>query len=117
MRLSPGFSPRWNGFGGLPEGRGFSPAEIAAPALCSSKAPRSLRPQAARGPGHGNSQEGLRTAGLNRLRKNPSQCHPEEAKPVLSETKEGPLYLLENSNTGVLRFAQDDSIGAFFRSL
>ena len=26
-------------FGGLPEGRGFSPAEIAAPALCSSRAP------------------------------------------------------------------------------
>ena len=35
--------------------------------------------------------------------------------PVLSETKEGPLYLLENSNTGVLRFAQDDSIGAATR--
>jgi hypothetical protein len=57
------------------------------------------------------------SAGLKRLRKNPSHRHPEEAKPVLSETKEGPLYLLENSNTGVLRFAQDDSIGAFFRSL
>ena len=28
-------------------------------------------------------------------------------------TDEGPLYLLENSNTGVLRSAQDDSIGAF----
>ena len=54
---------------------------------------------------------------LSRLRKNPSHCHPEEAKPVLSETKEGPLYLLENSNTGVLRFAQDDSTEAFFRSL
>jgi len=26
---------------GLPEGRGFSPAGIAAPALCSSRAPRS----------------------------------------------------------------------------
>jgi hypothetical protein len=51
------------------------------------------------------------------LRKNRQSCHPEEAKPVLSETKEGSLYLLENSNTGVLRFAQDDSIGAFFRSL
>jgi hypothetical protein len=29
--------------GGLPEGRGFSPAEIAAPALCSSRDPRSLQ--------------------------------------------------------------------------
>ena len=27
-------------FGGLPEGRGFSPAEIAAPALCSSREAR-----------------------------------------------------------------------------
>ncbi len=58
-----------------------------------------------------------KAARLKRLRKNRQSCHPEEAKPVLSETKEGPLYLLENSNTGVLRFAQDDSIGAFFRSL
>jgi hypothetical protein len=48
----------------------FSPAEIAASALCSSRAPRSLQPQAARGAKHGNSQEGLLTAGLNRLRKN-----------------------------------------------
>ena len=64
MRLSPGFSPRWNGFGGLPEGRGFSPAEIAAPALCWSRAPRTLRPQAARGTGHRNNHEGLVTAGL-----------------------------------------------------
>ncbi len=32
-------------------------------------------------------------------------------------TDEGPLYLLENSNTGVLRSAQDDSIGAFSRSV
>jgi hypothetical protein len=50
--------------GGLPEGRGFSPAEIAAPALCSSRAPRSLQPQAARGARHGNNQEDLVTAGL-----------------------------------------------------
>jgi hypothetical protein len=55
---------------GLPEGRGFSPAEIAAPALCSFRAPGSLRPQAARGAKHGNNQEGLVTAGLKRLRKN-----------------------------------------------
>ena len=54
-RLSPG---------GLPEGWGFSPAEIAAPAICSSRVPRSSRPQAARDSGHGNNQEGLRTAGL-----------------------------------------------------
>jgi hypothetical protein len=38
-------------------------------------------------------------AGLSRLRENPSRCHPEEAKPVLSIAKEGPLYLFENSNT------------------
>jgi len=56
----------------------FSPAEIAAPALCSSRAPRSLQPQAARGAKHGNNQEGLVTAGLNRLRKNRQDCHPEE---------------------------------------
>ena len=30
---------------------------------------------------------------------------------------EGPLYLLENSNTGILRYAQDDSTEGFFRSL
>ena len=55
--------------------------------------------------------------GGRRLRKNPSHRHPEEAKPVLSETREGPPHLLENSNTGVLRFAQDDSTEEFFRSL
>ena len=49
---------------GLPEGRGFSPAEIAAPALYSSRTPRSLRLQAARGAGLGNNQDGLATAGL-----------------------------------------------------
>ena len=35
------FSPRLDALKGLPEGRGFSPAEIAAPALCWSRAPRS----------------------------------------------------------------------------
>jgi hypothetical protein len=35
------FSPRLDALRGLPEGRGFSPAEIAAPALCWSRAPRS----------------------------------------------------------------------------
>jgi hypothetical protein len=40
---------------------------------------------------------------LDRLRINASHCHPKQAKPVLSETKEGPLYLLEDSNAGVLR--------------
>jgi hypothetical protein len=59
----------------------------------------------------------LRVEFLQSEAKDPSHCHPEEAKPVLSETKEGPLYLVENSNIGVLRFAQDDSIGAFIRSL
>jgi hypothetical protein len=48
----------------LPEGRDFSPAEIAAPTLCSFRAPGSLRLQAARGAKHGNNQEGLVTAGL-----------------------------------------------------
>ena len=54
----------WTLFGRLPEGRGFSPAEIAAPTLCPSRAPRSLRLQAARGAGHGNNQKGPLTAGL-----------------------------------------------------
>jgi len=61
---SSDFSPRRNDFWRLPEGRGFSPAEIAAPALYSARAPRSLRLQAARGARHGNNQEGLVTAGL-----------------------------------------------------
>ncbi len=42
-RPGPSFSPRCDACGGLPEGRGFSPAEIAAPTLCSSYAPRSPR--------------------------------------------------------------------------
>jgi hypothetical protein len=37
----PHFPPRLDILRGLPEGRGFSPAGIAAPALCSSRAPRS----------------------------------------------------------------------------
>jgi hypothetical protein len=49
------------------EGRGFSPAEIAAPALYSSPTPRSLWLQAARGAGLGNNQDGLATAGLERF--------------------------------------------------
>ena len=61
--LSLDFSPRLDALKGLREGRGFSPAEIAAPALCCSRAPRSLRPQAARGTGHWNNQEGLRNGG------------------------------------------------------
>jgi hypothetical protein len=68
------FSPRGDAFlGGLPEGRGFSPAEIAAPALCLSRDPRSLQPQAARVAGHGNNQKGLVTAGLK----------PRPSKPVV----------------------------------
>jgi hypothetical protein len=35
------------------EGRGFSPAAIAAPRACPSRSPSSLRPQAARGTGRG----------------------------------------------------------------
>jgi hypothetical protein len=71
--ISSDFLPRWDAFGGLPEGRGFSPAEIAAPAVYSSRAPRSLQPQAARGAEHGNNQEGLATAGLK----------PRPSKPVV----------------------------------
>jgi hypothetical protein len=48
----PDFSPRLDALRGLPEGRGFSPAEIAAPTLCWSRTPRSLRPRAARGTEH-----------------------------------------------------------------
>src|ERR1039458_9773293 len=40
------------------EGRGFSPAEIAAPTRFLSRARRSLRPQAAPGAGHRKNQEG-----------------------------------------------------------
>jgi hypothetical protein len=54
-------------------------------------------------------------AGLAGLRKNSSNCHPEEEKPVLSIAKEGPLYLLKQSNTEVLRCAQDDSVYGFSR--
>jgi hypothetical protein len=42
----------------------FSPAKIAAPALYSSRTPRSLRLRAARGAGHKNNQNRLVTAGL-----------------------------------------------------
>jgi hypothetical protein len=72
-QVSPDFSPDFVAFIGRWEGRGFSPAEIAAPALCSSRAPRSLRLQAARGARHGNNQEGLVTAGLK----------PRPSKPVV----------------------------------
>jgi hypothetical protein len=43
------FSPRLDALRGLPEGRGFSPAEIAAPALCWSRAPPSPSPDGLRG--------------------------------------------------------------------
>ena len=62
---------------GVPEGRGFSPAEIGSPTLCPSRAPRSLRSQAARGAGLGNIQDCPATAGLkprpsNRVMRNPA---------------------------------------------
>ena len=60
----PDFSPARAAFIKRSEGRGFSPAEIAAPTLCSFRTPRSLRPQAARGAEHGNFLERLVTAGL-----------------------------------------------------
>ena len=62
--MKPYFSPRSDAFRGLLEGRGFSPAEIAAPTPCLSRAPRSLRLQAARGAENRDMQEGLVTAGL-----------------------------------------------------
>ena len=62
--------------GRLPEGRGFSPAEIAAPALCLSRAPRRLRPQAARSASHGNNQKNLLTAGLKPRPSNPVVRNP-----------------------------------------
>ena len=46
---SPDFSPRLDAFRGLPGGRGFSPAEIVAPALCWSHAPRSPSTDGLRG--------------------------------------------------------------------
>ena len=39
--ITPDFSPRLDALSELPEGRGFSPAEIGAPAFCWSLAPRS----------------------------------------------------------------------------
>jgi hypothetical protein len=53
LGASPDFSRRLDAFQRLPERRGFSPAEIAAPALCWSRAPRSLRLVAAATAGHG----------------------------------------------------------------
>jgi hypothetical protein len=41
IESSPDLSLRWGAWGELPEGQGFSPAEIAAPARCSSRAPPS----------------------------------------------------------------------------
>ncbi|MGA9058007.1 MAG: hypothetical protein WB763_16005, partial [Terriglobia bacterium] len=42
--VSQHFSPHLDVLSGLPEGRGFSPDGIAAPALCWSRAPRSPAP-------------------------------------------------------------------------
>ena len=64
LPFSPYFSPLLNTFWVAPEGRGFSPAEIAARPLFLSRASRSLRPQAAWGAGQGNSEKLLVTAGL-----------------------------------------------------
>jgi len=49
--------------------------------------------------------------------KNSSKCHPEEPQAVLSETKEGSLYLLDSTNTGILRYAQNDTAQGFFINL
>jgi hypothetical protein len=45
------------------EGRGFSPAEIAAPAIYSPRTPRSLLLQAARGAELGNNQDAMQRRG------------------------------------------------------
>ena len=42
---------------------------------------------------------------LWRLLKNSAKCHPEE---VAAATDEGSLFLLDPTNTGVLRYAQND---------
>jgi hypothetical protein len=57
---SRGLSRRLDAAGG----RGFSPAKMAPPFVCRSRAARCLRPQAARGTGRRNNQERLVTAGL-----------------------------------------------------
>jgi hypothetical protein len=54
---------------------------------------------------------------ISRLQKNPFDCHPEEPKAVLSETKEGSLQFVETATAGILRSAQNDKAQAFFRSL
>jgi hypothetical protein len=60
---------------------------------------------------------GFAKEGLNRLRKNPWDCHPEEPQAVLSEAKEGSPWFVETTTAGILRFAQNDRLEAFFRSL
>jgi hypothetical protein len=98
------FSPRGDAFGGLPEGRGFSPAETAAPALCSSRAPHSLRPQAVGGAGLGNNSDGPVTAGLK----------PRPSEPVVRNAgyrKGGALQAAEKRfNAVILSAAKDPCI-------
>ena len=45
--------------------------------------------------------------------KNPSTCHPEEPKAVLSETKEGSLQFPQIETAEILRFAQNDRAQQF----
>jgi hypothetical protein len=81
-------------------------------------APTRVRGQWAGVPGGG--RNGIRAAGdsaLYRLRKNHWFCHPEEPQAVLSEAKEGSLQLLDLTTAEILRFTQNDSLAAFFRSL
>jgi hypothetical protein len=42
---------------------------------------------------------------VNRLRKNPGDCHPEEPQAVLSEAKEGSRQFVENTTAEILRSA------------
>ena len=44
-------------------------------------------------------------------------CHPEEPQAVLSATREGSPEFVEITTAEILRFAQNDSVPAFFRKL
>ena len=61
---SPDFSPRFDALRGCRKGGASAPPKSPLPPPCWSCAPRTFRPQAARGTGHRNSHEGLVTAGL-----------------------------------------------------
>ena len=49
--------------------------------------------------------------------KNGENCHPEEPLAVLSNAKEGSLYLLDSKIRGFSAAAQNDRFSEFFISL